>query len=138
MPSFSRASQMNLLTADPKLQLLFNTVIKSFDCSIIGGIRTLEQQREFVKQGLSKTMNSKHLPGPNGKALAVDVAPWPQAWESKYYRDNLLVFAGYVLAVAHSLNIKIRWGGDWTQNQSRKEEVEGKMLEDLDHFELAE
>jgi hypothetical protein len=41
--------------------------------------RTIEEQREAVKNGTSWTMNSKHLPQPpDGLSLAIDVCPYEQ------------------------------------------------------------
>ena len=37
--------------------------------------RTIEQQRENVKKGVSKTMKSRHLIGKDGMVYAVDIAP---------------------------------------------------------------
>lgn len=127
------------------LQQLFNEVIKSFDCSVINGARTLAQQQDYFngtnltgvnpdKEKLSQTMQSKHLPQADGLSHAVDVAPYPQRWESKGYRDELFYFGGYVKGIASQMGIKIRYGGDFNQNN----DVSDSGFEDLDHFELVE
>jgi len=70
MPKFSKASLDRLLTVHEDLQRLFFEVIDHYDCSILEGIRSPERQRELVRTGKSKTLNSKHL-----KGWAVDVSP---------------------------------------------------------------
>ena len=40
-----------LNTCHPELQRLFKEVIKQFDCSVIGGYRSNEQQEEFYRKG---------------------------------------------------------------------------------------
>ena len=61
-----------------------------------------EEQAKLVQEGLSKTMNSKHLTG-----KAVDLAPFPIDWNNT---KQFYYFAGMVLAVAKDMGIKIRWG----------------------------
>lgn len=46
------------------------------------GLRTLEQQREKVRLGYSKTLKSAHLPGPDGLAQAADVAHKSLGWNA--------------------------------------------------------
>ena len=61
--------------------------------------------------------------------MAVDVSPFPIDWNDA---NRFHHFAGYVLAVAQSLDIKIRWGGDWNGDLQFKTE----KFRDLPHFEL--
>lgn len=125
---FSLISQNKLNTCHPDLQTLFNEVIKYYDCSIICGHRNELEQNEAFRTGRSKLKfpNSKHNQVPS---LAVDVVPYPVDWNDhkRFYH-----FAGFVLGLAHTLNIKIRWGGDWDSDLQFKDE---KFL-DLPHFEL--
>lgn len=44
--------------------------ISDLDFTVLEGLRTVERQKELVKQGASKTMKSRHLTG-----HAVDLAP---------------------------------------------------------------
>jgi len=76
MPRFSVRSLSRLDTTHPDLQRLFKRVVLHFDCSILEGVRTIEQQREYVQKGASHTLDSKHLKQSSGFAHAVDVAPW--------------------------------------------------------------
>jgi peptidoglycan L-alanyl-D-glutamate endopeptidase CwlK len=109
---------------DSKLQNVFNEVVKEFDCAIIEGVRSQERQNELVAQGKSKTKFGKHV---QGKAL--DVAPYPIDWAD---RDRFHYFGGYVKGIAKSLNLKVRWGGDWDGDFETKDNI----FDDLVHFEI--
>lgn len=77
------------------------------DFTVLEGLRTKERQRELVKKGASKTMNSRHLTG-----HAVDIAPWVNggvSWDWVYYYD----VADAMKQAARELGISIEWGGDW-------------------------
>ena len=63
--------------------------------------------------------------------MAVDVAPYPIDWED---RDRFHYFGGYVLGIAKSLGLNIRWGGDWDQDTQTKD----NKFDDLVHFEIKE
>ena len=128
MPSFSEASARRLAQCDPRLQRLFNEVIKHFDCTVITGHRGKAEQEEMVRTGRSKVHwpDGKHNTVPS---LAADVAPYPIDWED---RERFTLFAGFVKGLAVSMGIKIRWGGDWDGDT----EVLDNGFDDLPHFEL--
>ena len=126
MPSFSHSSWEKLGTCHEDLQRVFIEVVKTFDCTILEGKRSLERQRRLFARGKTKTMNSKHLREPS---QAVDVAPYPIDW---YDLERFYFFGGYVLGVAQSMGIMLRYGGDWDQDW----EVIDETWKDLPHFEL--
>ncbi len=130
MPQFGRASIEKLSTCHPDLQKLFNEVIKHYDCVILDGYRSNEEQQKFFKQGKSKLQAgaSKHNQNPS---LAADVVPYPIDWKSK---EGFYHFAGFVLGIAKSMGIGIRWGGDWNGNNDLKDQT----FYDLPHFELTQ
>jgi peptidoglycan L-alanyl-D-glutamate endopeptidase CwlK len=130
MPEFGAKSKERLLTCDDKLQQLFNEVIKHYDCTVVCGHRGKDDQEQAVREGKSKVAfpNSKHNKLPS---KAADVVPFPIDWNDKI---RFYHFAGYVLGVAKTLGIKVRWGGDWNSNLNFKDE---KFM-DLPHFELVE
>ena len=78
------------------------------DFTVLEGRRTEARQRELVKQGASKTMNSRHLHG-----LALDIAPVVDGkvtWDWKFYHQ----LAPVIKAAAKELGVPLTWGGDWT------------------------
>ena len=124
MPKFSKRSLRRLNTCNPKLQYLFKEVVKHFDCSIIEGKRSLEEQKELLNEGATKTLDSAHLTG-----RAVDVYPYPVDFED---RDRWHYFGGYVLGTARQFGIDVIWGGDWDNDTKTKDNT----FDDLCHFEL--
>jgi len=133
MANFGKRSRTNLSQAHPNLQKLFNEVIKYYDCAVICGHRNEKDQNKAYNDGLSKLRypQSKHNKTPS---LAVDVVPWFKnrphiRWndKSKFYE-----FGGFVQGVAASLNINIRWGGNWDMD----DELKDQSFFDLPHFEL--
>jgi peptidoglycan L-alanyl-D-glutamate endopeptidase CwlK len=107
-------------------------VIRQVDCTVLGGIRTPEQQADLVSLGLSQTLMSKHLPQADGLAHALDVAPYPQRWSDPGWKVNQVYFAGFVLGLASQLGTPLRWGGNW----KRDHDPQHNGFDDLDHFEL--
>lgn len=126
MPEFSEKSLAQLGTCHPDLQRLFAAVVQHYDCVVLEGQRSVAQQEENVRRGVSKTMDSRHLDAP---ANAVDVAPYPVDWNDtkRFYH-----FGGFVLGVAATMGLKIRWGGDWDGDQTFTDQT----FHDLPHFEL--
>lgn len=130
MPTFSQLSRQRLASCDPRLQSVFNEVIKHFDCFVLVGHREKAEQDQAVAEGRSK------LPWPKSKhnslpSLAVDVAPYPLDWED---RERLCYFAGWVMAIAATKGVALRWGGDW----NRDTQVRDNSFDDLVHFEIVQ
>lgn len=127
MPQFGRRSKEQLSSCHADLQKLFNEVIKYYDCTILEGHRSNEDQLKAFNAGKSRIKSGgKHNHSPS---LAADVAPWPIDWGDK---NRFYHFAGTVQGIAKILNIKIRWGGDWDSDNDLKDQA----LYDLPHFEL--
>lgn len=82
------------------------------DFMVIEGIRTVARQRKLVAIGASKTMNSRHIPAPDGHGHAVDLAPLVSgrpSWDWPLYYQ----LAPVVKAAARAEGVPIEWGGDW-------------------------
>lgn len=134
MPYFESTSKERLRTCRPELQVVFNSVIKHFDCSIICGYRNKEEQDKafYSRPQLSK---AKWLESPHNynKSFAVDVVPWPSQYEDI---DCMIYFAGFVKGVALSHGIKLRWGGDWDGDHIVGRRDPDESLFDSPHFEM--
>lgn len=126
MNKFGKQSLARLEGVDPRLRALAFEVLEVHDCSIIYGLRTVAEQRQLVAEGLSKTMNSKHLTG-----RAIDIAPYPIDWEDT---NQFMFFAGHMMMAAKMLGIRIRWGGDWDGDN----DLDDQTFMDLVHFEVLE
>ena len=130
MPKFGKSSQTRLETAHPNLQEIFNEVVKKIDCSVLEGYRSQERQDKLYEEGKTKVKypNGRHNHYPS---RAADIAPYPIDWSD---RERFHLFAGFVLGIARSMGIKLRWGGDWNMNF----EVDDNKFDDFPHFELRE
>ena len=130
MAKFGRRSKERLKSCDKKLQKVFNEVIKHVDCSVLEGHRSAERQNKLYDEGKTKVRypNGRHNADPS---RAVDVVPYPIDWDD---RERFHLFAGFVIGIARSMNIKLRWGGDWNMNF----EVDDNKFDDFPHFELTD
>lgn len=130
MPSFGTRSRRRLDTCDPRLQQVFNAVVRHFDCTILKGHRPEDEQNQAVADEKSQ------LPWPQGKhngvpSKATDAAPYPIDWED---RERFTYFAGFVKGIALGMGFELRWGGDWNGDW----QVRDNSFDDLVHFELVE
>ena len=145
----SRRSLDRLQGVDERLVAVVNhaiTVTKT-DFGVVQGLRTIEQQRELVAKGASKTMKSKHLEG-----LAVDLMAFVNgrgSWELNLYDD----LADAMKAAAIEEGVPLGWGAAWHIPDIRQWEgtAEAAMMSYIDtrrsqnrrpfidgpHFELA-
>tara|TARA_R100001594_G_scaffold14555_3_gene30994 strand:+ start:4441 stop:4836 length:396 start_codon:yes stop_codon:yes gene_type:complete len=128
MFKFGKKSREKLSTCHPDLQKVFNEVIKVVDCSILEGYRDERAQDRYFREGKTKVKYpmGRHNSNPS---RAVDVTPYPVDWND---RERQTLFAGYVLGVAASMGIKLRWGGDWDMDFK----VMDNRFDDFPHFEL--
>lgn len=95
----------------------------AFGAIITCTVRTLAEQKLLVKKGASKTLNSRHIPGKDGYAKAVDFAVTLNGkvrWDWPLYHR----LAKLMKEAARLEKIPIIWGGDW------------KSFKDGPHFEL--
>jgi signal peptidase I len=135
MAKFSKTSLDRLATVHPDLQTLFHKVIESWDCTIVSGFRTDEEQQELYARGRTEdgdivtykdgiVKKSKHQSG-----LAVDAVPYPSLYTNEAIMRD---FGEYVLDVAVDLkkagliDSYITWGGHW------------RKFKDYPHFEIYE
>jgi peptidoglycan L-alanyl-D-glutamate endopeptidase CwlK len=117
---FSQRSEGNLNGIHPDLIKVARRALELsvVDFGVIEGLRTMERQRQLVREGASQTLKSRHLTG-----YAIDVAAYigkDISWDWKYYEQISSAFK----KASSELKIPIEWGGDW------------KTLKDGPHFQL--
>lgn len=97
-------SQKRCLFSKMFAQLIVWAHANDFDVAIDEVKRTLYQQREYVREGASKTLKSKHLEG-----LAGDLVMYGKnrtyLTKTEHYRP-----LGHYWKSLHPSNV---WGGDW-------------------------
>ncbi len=105
----SAKSEAKLTGVHPDLVRVVRRALElsPIDFAVTEGLRTKERQAVLVKDGASRTMNSRHITG-----HAVDLAPiiggaisW--AWPPFHQ------LAAAVKQAAAELGVRIVWGGDW-------------------------
>jgi peptidoglycan L-alanyl-D-glutamate endopeptidase CwlK len=88
---------------------------------VLDTLRTLEEQKINIKNGVSWTLHSRHLPDNNGKANAMDIVPLSvinlKNW-APHHPDWFVIGT-------EAKKLGLRWGGDWKQR-------------DMGHVELPE
>lgn len=119
--TLGKRSRKNLEGVHPNLVKIVELAIKTTkqDFTVIEGVRTLERQKNLVKTGASKTLNSKHLRQTSGYGHAVDLVPYGDfdgngTFEISWHAGHFYPIAEAMRYAAKALNIKIRWGGSWS------------------------
>ncbi|MBN2747497.1 MAG: hypothetical protein JXR34_12285 [Bacteroidales bacterium] len=148
MPDYSQKSQHLLATAHLDLQIVFNEVIKTWDCTVLYGHRSQKEQFELFKNGrewdglvwkeTGVTVTDKD--GYQNKSdhnyipsRAVDVVPYPIDWKDT---KRMIRFIGFVQGVAARLKAEGRIthdiisGADWDNDTYMTDH----QFTDLPHF----
>ena len=135
MAAFSAISEARLATCHKDLQTLFRHIIQDYDCTVVCGFRTKEEQDKAYADGLSKVK----YPGTHSTkpSIAIDVAPYEKTgidWTPKQSAH----FAGFVMGQAARLyrmgvmKHRIRSGADWNGDN----DIDDTTFWDACHFEL--
>lgn len=112
-------SEKNLAGVHPKLVAVVRRAAQllterhdTLGFIVTEGLRTRERQAQLLKAGASRTMNSKHLPAPNGMGHAVDLAATVAGsvrWDWPLYHQ----LAAVMKQAAKEKGVPLTWGGDW-------------------------
>ena len=116
MFKLSRRSLDRLEGVDERLQAVAKQAItlSKTDFGVIQGMRTVEQQKELVAKGASRTMKSLHLEG-----KAIDIMAYVNgraSGELNLYDD----LADAIKEAAKVVGVPIRWGAAWHIDDIRK------------------
>lgn len=97
--------------------------LTTVDFTVLEGVRDPMRQKKLVEAGASQTMNSRHIPGADGFAKAVDLGAWVDDqvdWSWPLYAK----INDAMQEAAKQVGVDITWGGDW-------------KMRDGPHFELS-
>lgn len=128
MRSWSDRSLKSMQGIHPDLRRVLDDALQQspHDFVVTEGLRSASRQKELVRIGASKTMNSRHLTG-----HAIDLYGWVDlddngkvTFEEMSNVHVLTAIANAIKASSAKLCIPIVWGGDW------------RKFRDLPHFEL--
>ena len=130
---YSKRSLENINSCCDPLITVAKHAIKYWDIICEEGYRGEKEQTVYYKARTSKVQypNSKHNKTPSE---AIHLAPYDKIkrgidWED---RELLVKFGFFIVGLAYSLGIKIRWGGDWDMDGDRSDQ----NFDDLVHFEF--
>lgn len=82
------------------------------DFTVHDGGRTIEEQREYVRRGVSQTMKSNHLVQEDGYGHAVDLVPYINR-RLRWELEACYAIALAMRQAAKELKVQLRWGGCW-------------------------
>lgn len=126
----SSRSESNLNGVDERLVRVIHRALEIgiADFAVIEGKRTMKQQEENVRKGVSKTMASRHLTG-----HAVDILPSAikpgMNWDLKYFEPVLDAIA----RAGEELVVPLRFGINWKSDPSLP--IDTKFI-DAPHVEI--
>lgn len=112
---FTKKDLERLKRAHPDLRKIIERAAKitKIPFVVLQADRTVEQQRENVRKGVSQTMKSRHLISPDGFVRAVDIAPIGPDGQASFAWPLYFKLAPFVKQAAKDVDIPVEWGGDW-------------------------
>lgn len=114
--SLSQKSTAELSGVHPDLVAVVKLALSlsEVDFAVHDGARTEDEQREYVRTGASKTMQSLHLPQSDGYAHAVDLVPVVNG-KLRWEWGPIYLVAAAMREAAQKLHAHIVWGGCWDE-----------------------
>ena len=93
----------------PDLQEIIDVASRHVELIVFEGCRTMAKQKEYVKKGLSKTLNSRHL-----KCAAVDVVFKHKDGKINWSWEQAVATIKYLRGIGAALGVKcLRDGSSW-------------------------
>lgn len=147
---FGHSSTAQLETLHPDLRRVLEGAIEIFDFSITEGRRSIETQIVYLRRGVTRTIDSRHIPrdeegayDPEGLSQAADltpyqpgVNPWPLATDTPETREKkahrFYFMQGILYTVARNEGVHVRLGVDWDSDL----DFFDQSFDDLGHIEL--
>lgn len=108
------SSRAHLAGVHPALIAVVEEAIKltSQDFTVMQGLRSIDEERQHVADGTSRTMHSMHLRQADGYGHAVDLVPWV-AGRAQWLWPHIYPITKAMQEAAVGLGTRIRWGGCW-------------------------
>ena len=113
--SFGPKSRAELVGVHPKMVAFAERTLalSPQDFAVHDGLRTEKEQRVYVQTGVSQTMNSMHMKQADGFGHAVDLVPFING-KVRWEWPPIYVIAAAARQAALELDLRVRWGGCWT------------------------
>lgn len=112
--TFGARSEKELAGVHPDLVRVVRRALEltPIDFGVHDGLRTKEEQAEYVRTGVSWTMNSKHLIQHDGYGHATDLVPYVNG-KLRWEWPLIYKLIEAVKQAAIELGVRVRWGGCW-------------------------
>lgn len=112
--TLGRTSLKNLEGVHPDLVWVVGYAIKitEQDFTITDGLRTKDEQAEYVRRGVAQTMLSKHLIQEDGWGHAVDLVPWING-KARWELPACYKIMEAMRRASFEHECLLRWGGAW-------------------------
>lgn len=124
-------SSARLASCHDDLQKVVLKLLELMPIVVTCGHRGKDEQDRLYLEKKTQVLfpASKHNSYPS---MAVDVAPKINGTIDWNDREQFTYMAGLAVGIAYGLGVKVRWGGDWNQDGSLKD----NKFDDLPHLEL--
>ena len=111
-----QSSLKNLEGVHPDLIWVVRYAIRTTeqDFSVTDGLRTVDEQAENVRTGVSQTMKSKHLAQKDGYAHAVDLVPWING-KARWELGACYKIMEAMRRASWERECLLLWGGAWVR-----------------------
>lgn len=112
--TFGQRSESELRGVHPDLVAVVRRALEltAVDFAVHDGLRTDAEQAEYVRTGVSKTMNSKHLLQHDGYGHAVDLVPYVNG-KLRWEWPLIYPVISAVQLAARERSVSLTWGGVW-------------------------
>ncbi len=113
--SLGKGSLKNIEGVHPDLAAVVHYAIRitEQDFTVTDGVRTIDEQAENVRTGVSQTMKSKHLiQKGSGFGHAVDLVPWING-KARWELGACYKIAEAMRRASWARECLLRWGGAW-------------------------
>lgn len=112
--TLGQRSRANLAGVHPDLVRVVERAITltTQDFAVHDGTRSMAEQREFVRRGVSKTLHSRHLVNPDGFGHAVDLVP-VVGGQLRWEWPPIYAVAAAMRQAAQACGVALVWGGAW-------------------------
>jgi peptidoglycan L-alanyl-D-glutamate endopeptidase CwlK len=129
--TFGQRSESELEGVHPKLVSVVRRALEvtQIDFAVIDGLRTQEQQNEYVRTGASKTMNSMHLRQRDGYGHAVDLVPCVFG-KPRWEWPLIFQVTAAVRQASIELQVPITWGACWDKRLNELPPNLARVVED--------
>lgn len=124
-------SSARLATCHEDIQKVVLKLLEVMPIGVTCGHRGKDEQDRLYLEKKTQVLfpASRHNSYP---AMAVDLVPIVNGSYDFNNREQLCYMAGMAMGIAYSLGIKLRWGGDWNQNNL----VADNKFDDYYHLEI--